>query len=129
MDTLTPLQRAFFARKVRSTKVAIADQTNNHMVQSEDGPKAGAQQHRDLLKSQFFGQFEGIPLQRSEPVSQESTSQLLRKTNFKSLTQVLDFYEINRRFFTDNEKADECLQMYLALLRKAKPLMSSVEKP
>jgi len=48
---------------------------------------------------------------------------------FKDLGQALDFYEVNRRFFTDNTDAVDSLLMYMTLLRKTANLAMKAEKP
>ena len=51
-------------------------------------------------------QFEGLPLKRNEPYNLEKTDELLESTRFTDLSKLLDFYELNRTFFTTQEDAD-----------------------
>jgi hypothetical protein len=53
--------------------------------------------------------FEGIPLERSKPRTQEDLELKLQTTRFYTLEQILDFYESNRELFSDSNHYEKIL--------------------
>ena len=65
----------------------------------------------NLRRAQFNAEFEGMPLIRREPESEQSTMDVLKKTRFSTQKQLFDFYEKHRNQFSDSE-------MFTVLLSK-----------
>ena len=58
-----------------------------------------------------MAEFEGMPLVRSEPESEQSTFDVLKNTKFTNQRQLFDFYEKNRNQFND-------IDMFATILTK-----------
>ena len=105
-----------FARSVNAQKTMA--RTKSSMVEKKNVETREVTQSKDTLnekinlrRAQFNAEFEGMPLIRREPESEQSTMDVLKKTRFSTQKQLFDFYEKHRNQFSDRE-------MFTVLLSK-----------
>ena len=92
--------------------------TKSSMVENRNAEKREVTPTEDTLhekinlrRAQFSAEFEGMPLIRREPESEQSTMDVLKKTRFSTQKQLFDFYEKHRNQFSERE-------MFTVLLSK-----------
>lgn len=94
-----------FARRVAKHKAPLQE-TPVSAANVEDSinkvsTEAVADQDKDLDYLINKGVFEGLPIKRTEPETQEDFNMKLYSTKFSSLDQVLQFYTKNRATFKE----------------------------
>ncbi len=56
----------------------------------------------DLKRALHNAPFEGIPLERSQPRTEQDLELKLETTRFRNIQEILDFYEKNRQLFNSS---------------------------
>ena len=114
--SILDVQSYRFARSVNTQKAMARTKSsmldNQNTETREATPTVGALNEKiNLRRAQFSAEFEGMPLIRREPESEQSTMEVLVKTRFSTQKQLFDFYEKHRNQFSE-------IEMFTILLSK-----------